>query len=272
MWKVAIRRACSVFRVDTSTYQYQARSPDQAPLRKRIREIAETRVRYGYRRVHVLLRREGWDVNHKRTYRLYRDEGLQLRRKVPRRQVKAALRDDRAPPSAPNEVWAMDFMADQTFDGRKLRILTIVDAATRLCPAIDVRATYRGADVVATLERVTAIHGRPKRIRTDQSTEFTSRDMDLWAWKHGVVMDFSRPGKPTDNAFAEAFNSRVRAELLSANWFFSLADARAKSEAWRREYNTLRPHGSLGWKTPMEQAQALLGIPRRRAREPAEFP
>lgn len=145
-------------------------------------------------------------------------------------------------------------MTDQTFDGRKLRILTIVDAVTRFCPAIDVRATYRGAAVVETLERVTAAHGRPKRIRTDQGTEFTSKDMDLWAWKHGVVMDFSRPGKPTDNAFAEAFNSRVRAELLSANWFLSLADARAKCEAWRKEYNTLRPHGSLGWKTPVEQA------------------
>lgn len=196
----------------------------------------ETRVRYGYRRVHVLLRREGWDVNHKRTYRLYREEGLRLRRKVPRQRVKAAGRDDRARPSGPNDVWAMDLMADQAFDGRKLRILTIIDAAIRLCPAVDVRATYHGADFVETLERVTAIHGRPNQIRNDQGTEFTSNDVDLWAWQQGVVTSLGRASRQTKPS--PAFNSRVRAELLSANWFLSLADARAKSEAWRREYNT----------------------------------
>jgi putative transposase len=258
---VSARRACGVLCAERSSYAYKSRRDAQAHLRKRIREIAETRVRYGYRRVHVLLRREGWKLNHKRTYRLYKEEGLCLRRKTPRRRVKAALRDDRTPPSEPNEVWSMDFMADQTFDGTKLRILTIVDAATRISPAIDARTTYRGIDVVETLERITAVYGKPKRIRVDQGTEFTSKDVDLWAWKNGVVMDFSRPGKPTDNAFAEAFNSRVRAELLSANWFLSLADARVKCEAWRRDYNELRPHGSLGQKTPMEQAQALSGTP-----------
>lgn len=256
---MSIRRACRVFAVDTSTYHYRHTNPDQAPFRKRIREIAETPVRYGYRRVHVLLRREGWAVNHKPTYPLYRAEGLQLKRKTPRRRVKAAFRTDHTPPSHAIEVWAMDFMSDQTFSGTKLRVLTIVDAATRLSPAIDVRTTYRVTDVVATLERVTAIYGLPKRIRTDQGTEFKSKDVDLWAWKNGVVMDFSRPGKPTDNAFAEAFNSRVRAELLSANWFLSLADARTKCDAWRQEYNEVRPHSSLGQKTPMEQAQALSG-------------
>lgn len=226
-------------------------------LRKRIREIAESRVRYGYRRVHVMLRREGWEINRKRVYRLYRLEGLALKRKMPRRRIKAPPRSDRTTPTAPNEVWAMDFMQDQTFDGSKLRVLTIVDAATRVSPAIDVRPTYRGIDVVTTLERVTAIYGLPKRIRVDQGTEFTSKDMDLWAWRNGVILDFSRPGKPTDNAFAEAFNSRVRGELLNANWFLSLSEARAKCEAWRQEYNELRPHGSIGDRTPMEQAQAL---------------
>lgn len=146
---------------------------------------------------------------------------------MPRRRIKAPPRSDRTTPTAPNEVWAMDFMQDQTFDGSKLRVLTIVDAATRVSPAIDVRPTYRGIDVVTTLERVTTIYGLPKRIRVDQGTEFTSKDMDLWAWKNGVILDFSRPGKPTDKAFAEAFNSRVRAELLNANWFLSLSEARA---------------------------------------------
>jgi putative transposase len=218
-------------------------------------------VRYGYRRVHVLLRREGWTVNKKKVYRLYRREGLQLKRKTPKRRVKAAPRADRAPPSRFGDVWAMDFMQDQTFNGTKLRVLTIVDAATRLSPAIDVRPTYRGVDVAETLERVAKIYGLPKRIRVDQGTEFTSKEVDLWAWKNGVVMDFSRPGKPTDNAFAEAFNSRVRAELLNAHWFLSLADAHAKCEAWRRDYNEVRSHGSIGYKTPMEQAQALSGTP-----------
>jgi putative transposase len=240
-------------------------------LRKRIREIAESRVRYGYRRVHVMLRREGWEINRKRVYRLYRLEGLALKRKMPRRRIKAPPRSDRTTPTAPNEVWAMDFMQDQTFDGSKLRVLTIVDAATRVSPAIDVRPTYRGIDVVTTLERVTAIYGLPKRIRVDQGTEFTSKDMDLWAWKNGVILDFSRPGKPTDNAFAEAFNSRVRAELLNANWFLSLSEARAKCEAWRQEYNELRPHGSIGDRTterPWSKRKRWAGSLRPAAKRP----
>jgi len=156
---VSIRRACAVLKARRSTYHYKSRRPSQAVLRKRIREIAETRVRYGYRRIHVLLRREGWQVNAKRVYRLYTEEGLQLRNKTPKRKVSAKLREDRAPATAPNDIWAMDFMSDQLFDGRRIRILTIVDAFSRLSPAIDVRQRYRGADVVDTLERVTAIHG-----------------------------------------------------------------------------------------------------------------
>jgi len=164
-------------------------------LRKRIREIAEIRVRYGYRRTHVLLKREGWHVNAKRIYRLYKEEGLTLRNKSPKRKVSAKLREDRSDAMAPNEVWAMDFMSDQLFDGRRIRVLTIVDAFSKVSPAIDVRLRYRGCDVVDTLERVKTIYGLPKTIRVDNGPEFISKDLDLWAYMNNVTLDFSRPGK-----------------------------------------------------------------------------
>ena len=157
VWQVSIRRACGVLQIRRSTYHYKSRRPSQAGLRKRIREIAKARVRYGYRRIHVLLEREGWQVNHKRVYRLYIDEGLQIRSKRPKRKAAAKLREDRKPPSGPNQVWSMDFLSDQLFDGSRIRILAIVDAFSRLSPAIDVRQRYRGVDVIDTLERVTAI-------------------------------------------------------------------------------------------------------------------
>lgn len=256
IWQVSIRRACTVLKASRSTYHYRSRQPSQAFLKKRIREIAETRVRYGYRRIHVLLRREGWPVNAKRIYRLYCEEGLQLRNKTPKRKVSAKLREDRCPATAPNEIWAMDFMADQLFDGRRIRILTIVDAFTRVSPAIDVRQSYRGADVVDTLERVARHYGRPRTIRCDNGPEFISKDLDLWAYMNGVTLDFSRPGKPTDNAFAESFNGKFRAECLNISWFLSLEDARSKCEAWRKDYNEVRPHSSIGLKTPVELARA----------------
>ena len=253
---MSARRACAVLKAGRSSYHYRSRRASQAALRKRIREIAETRVRYGYRRIHVLLRREGWRVNAKRVYRLYCEEGLQLRNKTPKRRVSAKLREDRCPAAAPNEVWAMDFMSDQLFDGRRIRILTIVDAFSRLSPAIDIRQSYRGSDVVETLERVTRVHGTPRTIRVDNGPEFISKELDLWAWMNGVTLDFSRPGKPTDNAFIESFNGSFRAECLDASWFLSLEDARSRCEAWRMDYNEVRPHSSIGQKTPVELANA----------------
>nr|WP_246742709.1 IS3 family transposase [Microvirga splendida] len=166
-FQVSIRRACHVLQFQKSSYFYRSRRLSQAALSKRIREIAETRVRYGYRRIHVLLQRERWRVNHKRVYRLYIEEGLQIRNKCPKRKVAAKVRSDRKLPEAPNEVWAMDFLSDQLFDGRKIRILTIVDAFSKLSPAIDVRFCYTGANVVATLNRVTGIYGVPQTIRVD---------------------------------------------------------------------------------------------------------
>lgn len=181
-YQVSERRACSAFAINRSTQRYQSRRLDQAGLKMRIKESAATRVRYGYRRIHVLLRREGWEINHKRTHRLYCELGLQLRNKTPKRKVKAKLRDDRTPATAPNECWSMDFLSDQLFDGRKIRALSIIGNFTRVSPALDVRTSYRGADVVATLERIAAAYGRPKRIRLNNGLEFISKDLDLWVF------------------------------------------------------------------------------------------
>jgi putative transposase len=218
---------------------------------ERIKAIAATRVRYGYRRIQVLLRREGWAVNTKRVYRLYREMGLQLRNKTPKRRVKAKLREGRQSATQANETWAMDFVHDQLATGRKLCVLTIVDTFSRYSPAIEPRFNFRGADVVQILEDVGRQLGFPKAIRVDQGTEFVSRDLDLWAYQRGVTLDFSRPGKPTDNAFIESFNGKFRTECLNAHGCMSLDDARRKCEAWRRDYNEERPHIAIGNKPPI---------------------
>ena len=250
-WKVSIRRACATFLIDTSLYHYKSKRGDQAALKARIKEITATRVRYGYRRVHVLLRREGWPVNAKRIYRLYKELGLQIRNKTPRRRVKAKLREDRTEAVHSNDVWAMDFVHDQLATGRKIRVLTVIDTFSRFSPAVDPRFSYRGEDVVATLERACRSVGYPRTIRVDQGSEFISRDLDLWAYQRGVELDFSRPGKPTDNAFIESFNGKFRSECLNAHWFLTLDDARLKMEEWRKDYNTVRPHSAIGNKPPI---------------------
>jgi len=172
--------------------------------------------------------------------------------RTPKRRVKAKLRSDRATAVEANDIWAMDFVHDQLFDGTKIRALTIIDTLTRLAPAVDVRQSYRGKDVVETLERGAAEFGYPRTIRVDNGPGFVSKELDLWAYMKDVTLDFSRPGKPTDNAFIESFNGKFRAECLNANWFMSLDDARGKCEAWRRDYNEVRPHSAIGNRTPME--------------------
>lgn len=240
-----------MFEFDTSTYHYKSRRPGQAHLEQRIKEICQTRVRYGYCRVHVLLRREGRGLGQNKTQRIHRELRLQLRNKTPKRRVKAKLRDDRRPVTRSNETWAMDFVHDKLATGRKLRVLTIVDTFSRFLPALEPRFRFRGIDVVEVLERVSRQVGLPSTIRVDQGTEFVSRDLDLWAYQRRVTLDFSRPGKPTDNAFIEAFNGRFRAECLNAHWFLSLADAQKQLKDWRKYYNEERPHGAIGNKTPI---------------------
>jgi putative transposase len=232
---------------------------DQTLLAMRIKEITEVRVRYGYRRVHVMLLREGWKINHKRVYRLYSMQGLALRSKRPKRHKSAQVRQPKPMPQAINEAWSMDFVSDALFDGRRLRTLTVMDNYTRECLAIHVDARIHGEQVVAVMEDITAQRGVPMSIRVDNGPEFISKVLDKWAYEHGVALDFSRPGKPTDNAYIESFNGRFREECLNANWFLSLEDARCKIDAWRTDYNEARPHSALGWQTPAEFARRCLG-------------
>ena len=262
-WKtqfaVSTRRACEVLQACRATYQYRTRRDPQAFLRKKIRQIAETRMRYGYRRIHILLRRDGWAINHKRVYRLYRAEGLAIRQKSPKRRVAAKVREDHQEANAPNVCWAMDFVHDQLVDSQRFKILTVIDIYSKVSPVLGVGRGFRGGDVVEALEHATRQHGTPKCIRVDNGPEFISRELDLWAYQRGVALDFSRPGKPTDNAFIEAFNSRFRQECLNQHWFLTIQEAQAMIERWRIEYNQERPHGALGDLTPMEFLQQAHG-------------
>lgn len=244
-----------MLRYSRSSFYYKPTKDSQEPLRQRIREIAQTRVRYGYRRIYVLLRREGWQVNHKRVYRLYKEECLSLRFKRPKRRISAAHRLARPELACVNQCWSMDFVADQLYNGRRLRCLTVVDNFSRECLAITVDHSLKGEDVVSTMVKIAFLLGRkPARIQVDNGSEFISKALDKWAYQNDVILDFSRPGKPTDNAFIESFNGSFRDECLNAHWFMSLEDARNKIEAWRQDYNEFRPHSSINNLTPSEFA------------------
>ncbi len=248
------RHVCRVLELSRSSYRYRSVADEQAALRIRIRDLAYSRVSYGYRRIHILLKREGWQVNHKRVYRLYRQEGLMMRPKKPRRHVTACRRMERIEATLPNEGWSMDFMSDELFNGRRIKLLTLVDNFTRESLAIELDTHLGGHRVVEVLMRISSERRLPKTIRVDNGPEFISKVLDQWAYLNGIALDFSRPGKPSDNAFIEAFNGRFRQECLNENWFLSLEDARDKVEMWRKEYNKHRPHGALGYLTPVEFA------------------
>lgn len=249
------RRACRYLGFARSTVRYCGRRPSQARLRQRLTELAGERTRWGYRRLHVLLAREGWTVNHKRIYRLYRAEGLAVRRKGRRRR--SAVRRPIPSPARRNERWSMDLVSDALATGRRFRALTLVDDFSRECPAIEVDTSLPGARVVAVLERLAAIRGLPERIVIDNGPEFTSRALDAWAYGRGVELAFIEPGKPVQNAFVESFNGSFRDECLNQHWFTSLADARRTIEHWRQDYNRVRPHSSLNNLTPMEFVESL---------------
>ncbi len=247
-----------------SSIRYRSVRPSQEPLRVRLHDLASVRVRYGYRRLHVLLRREGWPINHKRTYRLYTEEGLTLKRKRPKRHRSATTRVERPAASIPNERWCMDFMSDTLADGRRLRLFTVLDTCTRECLAIDVGSSFRGLDVARVLTRLGLDRGLPEKITCDNGSEFTSRVMDHWAYQNRVKLDFSRPGKPTDNAHIEAFNGRFRQECLSQHWFLDLIDARRTVNSWREDYNNHRPHSALDNRTPVGYRLGGHFVPDRR--------
>jgi putative transposase len=218
----------------------------------RLRELAAARPRFGYRRLHILLRREGWRINHKKTQRLYRAEGLGVPVRRRRRKRGSEVRVRPAAPTRPNERWCMDFMADRLDDGRRIRILTVEDVFTRECLAVEVDTSLVSARVVAVLSRLVAARGAPSVISVDNGSEFYARTTDSWAYRHGVRLDFSRPGKPMDNPFIESFNGRLRDEHLNTELFFSVADAQAKLLQWQQDYNEVRPHSALGQIPPRE--------------------
>lgn len=257
-------RACRATGVHRSTLRYRSVRPSQEPLRRRLHELASVRVRAGYRQLHVLLRREGWPINHKRVYRLYREEGLVLKPRRPRRHRTAVVRVARPYPKRPNEQWAMDFMHDTLAGGETIRVLTAMDLYSRECVALQVGRRFSDARVAEILERAGKRRGSlPDRIRVDNGTEFTSKALDHWAYWNHVQLDFSRPGKPSDNAFIEAFNASVRRECLSQHWFLSLEDAQRTLDAWRKDYNNVRPHSALANKSPRQYAGGGDFIPDR---------
>lgn len=245
MFRVSTSRACRATGVHRSLITRRLRRPRQDALRQRLRELAAARVSYGYPRLHVLLRREGWPVNRKRVYRLYREEGLMLKRRRPTRRKSAARRVSRPVAQQPNERWAMDFVHDRLHGGQTVRILTVVDVCTRECLVLHAARQFRGEDVVAALTRVCAARGKPPVIQVDNGTKFTSRALDARAYWNSVTLDFSRPGKPTDNAVIEAFNGTLRRECLSQHWFLSLEETQHQLDHYRHEYNFDRPHSSL---------------------------
>ena len=254
---VSQRRACGVGQLNRGTYRYRSHKNPWTALRMRIREIAQARVRYGYRKIRVLLNREGWGVGKSRMQRLYREEGLGLKRRPKRRRRAAEHPRERVRATATNQVWSLDFMADQLTDGRRFRVLTIVDVFTRESLAVEAGPSLKGTDVVEVLNRIRARRGAPKMLFCDNGSEFSSQIMDLWAYQNGVRIDFSRPGKPTDNAYIETFNGTLRAECLDTHWFGTLAEAKERIEAWRKEYNESRPHRALGERTPNEFAKEV---------------
>ncbi len=250
--------ACRVLCVARATYRYRSHLDPRTELRMRIREIAQTRVRYGYRKIRALLNREGWNVGKYLVCRLYQEEGLTLKKMRPQRKRKAIRhREERFRATGPDQAWSIDFVADQLQDGSRFRALTIVDVFTREGVAIEVGQRLKGDDVVRTLNRSKNKRGVPKLLFCDNGSEFTSQAMDLWAYQNGVKIDFSRPGKPTDNAFVESFNGTFRAECLDAHSFTDLNEAKRLIEAWRQEYNESRPHRSLGERTPSEFANQI---------------
>lgn len=251
-----LRRACTLIKQTRSTQYYQSVKDPKTALRRRMHVIAHTRVRYGYRRIHVLLKREGWQLGKNQAFRLYQEEQLQLRSKLPKRRKMVVCRQVSIKPTQPNQVWSMDFVADQLANGVRFRTLTIIDVFSKEALAIEVEQRLGGEHVVDALNRLAAQHKAPQFLFVDNGSEFAGRLLDLWAYHHQTRIDFSRPGKPTDNAHVESFNGSFREECLNLHWFENLEEAKAIIEAWRRDYNESRPHMALSGRSPAECAPA----------------
>ena len=249
------RHACRLLGLARSTHRYRARRPERdIALRTRLKELATKRMRFGYRRLTAMLVREGMVANHKRVYRLYRQEGLAMRIRQRRRiRWTGPVRNPAA--SRANERWSIDFVSDCVSTGKVIRMLTVVDDCTRECPAIEVDTSLGGLRVCRVLERIVQERGLPEAIVLDNGPEFRGRALTAWSEERGVRLDFIQPGKPVQNAYVESFNGRLRDECLNGNWFTSLGDARRKIESWRLDYNQQRPHSSLEYMPPAEFAR-----------------
>jgi putative transposase len=250
------RRACGWLGFHRSAVRYASRRPDDVPLRQRLRELAAEHPRWGSPMLIWRLRQEGVQANHKRIRRVYREEGLAVRRQ--RRKRVARPRVELPAPERANERWSMDFMRDTLADGRAFRVFTLVDDCTRECPVLEVDGSLGADRVVAVLDRLAISRGLPQTIVLDNGPEFQSRALDAWAHRCGVRLQFIRPGKPVENAFIESFNGRLRDECLNQHWFLSLSDARRIIESWRVSYNTARPHRGLRGLTPTQYALTLV--------------
>jgi putative transposase len=252
------RRACRLAGIGRASARYRGTpATDEAAVRGRLRELAAERPRFGYRRLHALLRREGIAVNHKRVARLYGEEGLAVRRR-PRKRLAREGRGVAPAPTRPDERWGLDFVSDSLGGGRRLRLLCVLDLFTREALAIEVALSLPGARVVAVLERLAVVRGAPAELVLDNGPELTGRALDAWAAARGVRLRFIAPGKPSQNGFVESFNGRFRDECLDRSWFTSLADARTTVDAWRVDYNGRRPHSALGYRTPDEVRTGFL--------------
>jgi len=248
------RRACRLMTVPVSSYRYESRRSDE-PLRTRLVELAREKPRFGYRRLHVLLRRSGEQVNHKRLYRVYREAGLSLRRRKRKHCVR--VRPPLRAWTAANQEWALDFAHDAVDCGRAIRVLSVLDAYTRECLALEVDTSFASRRVTRVLDAIVAERGQPKVIRCDNGPELTSRHFLAWCVERQIELVHIQPGKPTQNAHVESFHGRLREECLAVSWFQNLFDARRKIAAWQKDYNEQRPHSSLGYRTPREFATSL---------------
>ena len=239
--------------IHRSVSRYRRVGSETPELRKRPRTLAAERRRFGYRRLWVLLRREGFGVNHKRVYRLYREEGLSVRRRK-RKRMAGIARVPTMEPERPNQRWSMGFVSDALASGRRIRVLTVIDDFTWESLAMEVDTSLPGLRVTRVLDRLAIDRGLPGLITVDNGPEFAGRVLDAWAYAHGVRLHFIEPGKPVQNAYIESFNGRLRDECLNEHWFTSLPLALTIVESWRNDYNAVRPHSALGNRTPEEFA------------------
>jgi putative transposase len=258
-FKTTQRRACGLLGVAVSSYRYQRRSKADQELRERLVHLAQEQPRFGYRRLHVLVERDGSRINHKRLWRVYREAGLSVKRKRRKRLARAGC----ATPALlyRNQEWALDFVSDVVGSGRTIRMLSVVDAHTRECLALEVDTSFASRRVTGVLDRIVAARGKPERIRSDNGPELTSRHYLAWGIEKKIELLHIQPGKPMQNGHIESFNGKLRDECLNTSWFRNLYDAREKIAAWRRGYNEVRPHSSLGYRTPAEFALVAAASP-----------